>query len=194
MARSLIFLNQYRSAFWQESTDTIQDIWKINMFNYKKENGFSIVDLMIALEIAGLISVASIPSLKGWSRNYNVQSAAMDLHSHMQIAKLGAVKENKSWTINFNPDGLLGYQVRNNTGKIVKIVDFNKKYSGEIQYTDPTATKTYDDSSITFNPNGLSEAGYAYISNKSKSSYYRVGMLYAIGSIKIEKWDGTQWK
>ena len=164
------------------------------MFNYKKENGFSIVDLMIALAIAGLISVASIPSLKVWSRNYNVQSAAMDLHSHMQIAKLGAVKENKSWTINFNPDGLLGYQVRNNTGKIVKIVDFSKKYSGEIQYTDPTATKTYDDSSITFSPNGLSETGYTYISNKSKSSYYRVGMLYAIGSIKIEKWDGTQWK
>ena len=164
------------------------------MLNYKKANGFSIIDLMIALAIAGLISVASIPSLKKWSRNYNVQSAAMDLYSHIQIARLGSVKENKSWTINFNPDGLLGYQVRNNTGKIVKTVDFSKKYSGEIQYTDPTATKTYDDYSITFNPNGLSEIGYTYISNKSKSSYYRVGMLYAIGSIKIEKWDGTQWK
>ena len=164
------------------------------MFNYKKENGFSIVDLMIALAIAGLISVASIPSLKSWSRNYNVQSAAMDLYSHIQIAKLGSVKENKSWTINFNPDGLLGYQVRNNTGKIVKIVDFSKKYNGDIQYTDPTATKTYYASSITFNPNGLSGTGYAYISDKSKSGYYRVGMLYATGSITIEKWDGTQWK
>ena len=164
------------------------------MLNYKKDNGFSIVDLMIALAIASIISVAAIPSLKRWSRNYNVQSAAMDLYAHMQIAKLGAVKENKSWTINFNPGGLLGYQVRNNTGKIVKTVDFSKKYSSEIQYTDPTATKTYDDSSITFNPNGLSETGYTYISNKSKSSYYRVGMLYATGSIKIEKWDGTQWK
>ncbi len=118
----------------------------------------------------------------------------MDLYAHMQIAKLGAVKENKSWTINFNPDGLLGYQVRNNAGKIVKTVDFSTQYNGEIQYTDPTATKTYDDSSITFNPNGLSDTGYAYISNKSKSSYYRVGMLYATGSIKIEKWNGTQWK
>jgi Tfp pilus assembly protein FimT len=164
------------------------------MLNHKKENGFSIVDLMIALAIASVISVAAIPSLKRWSRNYNVQSAAMDLYSHMQIAKLGAVKENKSWTINFNPGGLFGYQVRNNTGKIVKTVDFSKKYSSEIQYTDPTATKTYDDSSITFNPNGLSETGYTYISNKSKSSYYRVGMLYSTGSIKIEKWNGTQWK
>ena len=48
--------------------------------------------------------------------------------------------------------------------------------------------------SIAFNPNGLSGIGYAYLSNKSKSAYYRVGMLYATGSIKIEKWDGAQWK
>ena len=68
------------------------------MRNYKKEHGFSIVDLMIAIAIAGIISVASIPSLKGWSRNYNMQSAAMDLYAHMQIAKLGAIKENKPWT------------------------------------------------------------------------------------------------
>src|SRR5262249_8163422 len=127
-----------------------------NMLNYKKENGFSIADLMIAIAIAGLISVASIPSLKKWSRNYNVKSAAMDLYGHMEIAKLGAVKENKSWTINFNPGGLLGYQVRNSAGNIVKTVDFRLQYNGEIQYADPTATKTYDASSIAFNPNGLS--------------------------------------
>jgi len=164
------------------------------MLNYKRENGFSIVDLLIAMAIVGIVSTASIPSLKGWSRNYNVQSAAMDLYSHMQIARLGAVKENKSWTINFNPNGLLGYQVRNSAGQAVKTVDFRTQYKGEIQYGDPTATKTYDASSIAFNPNGLSNTGYAYVSNKSKSSYYRIGMLYATGSIKIEKWNGTQWQ
>jgi len=164
------------------------------MLNHKKEHGFSIVDVMITLAIAGIISVASIPSLKQWSRNYNVQSAATDLYAHMQVAKLGAVKENKSWTINFNPGGLLGYQVRNNAGKTVKAVDFRTQYNGEIQYADPTATKTFDASPIAFNPNGSSGTGYAYISNKSKSGYYRIGMLYATGSIKIEKWNGTQWK
>jgi len=164
------------------------------MLNYKKENGFSIVDLMLAIAIVGIISTASVPSLKRWSRSFNVQSAAMDLYSHMQMAKLGAIKENKSWTVNFNPGGLLGYQVRNNAGNTVKTVDFRTKYNGDVQYTDPTSTKTYDTSTITFNPNGLSSTGYTYISNKSKSSYYRIGMLYAVGSVKIEKWDGTQWK
>src|SRR5262249_52549493 len=114
--------------------------------------------------------------------------------------KLGAVKENKAWTINFNPGGLLGYQVLhkvNNVDKIVKTVDFRARYNSEIQYADPTASVTYDHPTITFLPNGLiksGETGYAYISNKSKSSYYRVGMLYTSSPVKIEKWDGTQWK
>ena len=160
----------------------------------KKESGFSIVDLMITIAIIGSISFAAVPGLKRWSRNYIMQSAAMDLYAHMQLAKLGAVKENKSWTIHFNPDGLLGYQVRNSDGKAVKTIDFHTQYKGEIQYGDPTTTKTYDTSPIAFSPNGLSGIGHAYISNKSKSAYYRIGMLYATGSIKIEKWDGTQWK
>ena len=167
------------------------------MLNYKKENGFSIVELMIVVAIVGIISTASVPSLKRWSRNYNMQSAAMDLHSHMKIAKLGAVKENKAWTIKFNPGGLLGYQVIhkvNNVDTVVKTVDFSTKYSGEIQYANPLAEKVCDTSSIIFSPNGLSGSGYACISDKSKSGYYMVGMPYATGSINIEKLDGTQWK
>ena len=110
----------------------------------KKEPGFSIVELMVSMAIIGVVSAFSVPSLKAWSRNYNLQSAALDLYAHMHIAKLGAVKENRAWTINFNPDGLSGYQVRNSAGKTVKTVDFQRKYNSDIQYADPTTTKTFD--------------------------------------------------
>src|SRR5262245_46620521 len=115
-----------------------------NMLFRKKEHGFSIVELMVSMSIIGLVSALSVPSLKSWSRNYNVQSAALDLYAHMHIAKLGAVKENRAWTIHFNPEGLSGYQVQNSAGKTVKTIDFRAKYSGEIQYADPTTTKTFD--------------------------------------------------
>jgi prepilin-type N-terminal cleavage/methylation domain-containing protein len=129
----------------------------------KKEHGISLVELMVCMAIIGLVSAFSVPSLKAWSSNYNLQSAALDLYAHMHIARLGAVKENRAWTIHFNPDGLSGYQVQNSAGKTVKTVDFRAKYSSDIQYTDPTTTKTFDAPSIAFRPNGLSGIGHAYI-------------------------------
>ena len=105
-----------------------------------KESGFSIVELMVSMAIIGVLSAISVPSLKAWSRNYNVQSAALDLYAHMHVAKLGAVKENRAWMINFNPDGLSGYQVRNSAGTTVKTIDFHAKYNSDIQYADPTTT------------------------------------------------------
>ena len=160
----------------------------------KKEHGFTIIDLVIAVAIAGIVSVIAVPGLKQWSRNYNIQSATTDLYSHMQIAKMGAIKDNRSWSINFNPGGLLGYEVHNNAGQTVKRVDFRTRYDGDILFTDPTATKPYDLPTVNFNPSGLSDQGYAYISDKNRSKYYRVGLRTITGSVRIEKWDGAQWK
>jgi hypothetical protein len=42
---------------------------------------------------------------------------------------LGAVKDNQPWTVNFNPGGTIGYEVRNSAGKAMKTVDFRNKYS-----------------------------------------------------------------
>src|SRR5712691_9563584 len=153
----------------------------------KKENGFSIIDLMVAVAIAGVVSAIAVPGLKQWSRNYTLQSASMDLYSYMQKAKMGAVKENKLWTINFNPGGLLGYEVHNSAGQTVKTIDFRTLYDSEILFTDPTAAKTFDAPTLAFNPSGLSDQGYAYISNKSRSKYYRVGLPAITSSVRIEK-------
>ena len=69
-----------------------------------------------------------------------------------------------------------------------------QRYDGEILFTDPTAAKTYDFPALNFNPSGLCDQGYAYISNRSRSKYYRVGLPSITGSVKIDKWDGAQWK
>src|SRR5262249_32714616 len=41
-------------------------------------------------------------------------------------------------------------------GAVTQTVDFRTRFNCDIQYTDPTITKAYDASSITFNRNGLS--------------------------------------
>jgi len=107
------------------------------------------------------------------------------------MAKIGAVKGNIPWTLNFNASG---YNIKDGSGKTVKIVNFSTKYDNKIQYKSPTSSVEYDSATLTFNPNGTSNSGFAYISNKERSGYYKVGLSFSNGAITLQKWNGSQWK
>jgi hypothetical protein len=38
-----------------------------------------------------------------------------------------------------------------------------------------------------------SGSSYVYLSNEKNTGYYRVGVLTS-GSIKLERWDGSNWE
>jgi len=159
-----------------------------------KHSGFSLLELMLAVAIFGIIATVAVPSFQSWSKGYQLKSASNDLYSHMQMAKIGAVKANMPWTVNFNPNGILGYNVRDGAGKTVKTVNFATKYNNTILYKSPTSSTVYDSATLTFNPNGTSTTGSAYITNKSKSGYYKVGLAFTNGSITLQQWNGSTWK
>jgi hypothetical protein len=125
---------------------------------------------------------------------YRLKGASTDIFSNMQWAKLGAVKENRPWSINFTASG---YQILNGTGATVKDIDFDKEYAGDILYKNPTGGDTIGQNPLIFNPNGTTNnvaEGYVYITNQNKTGYYRIGPKYASGGLKVEKWDGSAWK
>ena len=160
------------------------------------QRGFSLVEILLATTVLGVVAALAAPNMREWSRNYNLKSATTNLYSHMQVARLGAVKDNQPWTVNFNPGGTIGYEVRNSANKAVKTVDFRQQYNKEIQFSNPTSTTQFDTAVLTFNPNGTSNTGFAYLSSKSKASYYRIGLQLANGTVKIQRWDASssQWK
>jgi len=158
------------------------------------ERGFSFVEILVSLTIVGTLAAVATPNMRGLSRNYYLKSAASMLYSHLQMAKLGAVKDNSAWTVAFNPGTLIGYEVRNNAGRVIKQVDFRSAYGGNMQFRNPTGGDIFDAATLTFSPNGLSTTGFAYLSTTEQSSYYRVGVPLVNGLARVQKWNGSAWQ
>jgi type IV fimbrial biogenesis protein FimT len=70
--------------------------------NKKHEAGFTLIELATILVIVAALASIAIPTFSVWLPNYRLRSAARDLYSNFQMAKLGAVKQNKSWAVVFH--------------------------------------------------------------------------------------------
>jgi Tfp pilus assembly protein FimT len=177
------------------------------MRNFNGQSGFSILDIMVALAAFAILAAVSTPNLNNWMRVYRLKSAAMDIYSNIQMAKMSAVKENRQWKLRFNATGF--YDVIRclnatcETGtinvdyQISKQVQFSTVYSNEIEFKNPTSTTVFEKNPLILNANGLTDVngfGFVYISNKKNSSYYRIGLLSVAGSVRIQKWNGSIWE
>lgn len=56
--------------------------------------GFSLIELIIAIAIVGLVSAIAMPSYATWIKNTRVRTAAESIQNGLQIARAEAVKSN----------------------------------------------------------------------------------------------------
>ncbi len=71
----------------------------------KAEKGITLIELLVAIAIVGILAVLVAPEIGRFRSNYNARSCATDLIQHMRAARAMAIKENREYLIVFQLAG-----------------------------------------------------------------------------------------
>lgn len=173
----------------------------------RNSKGFTLIELIIALVIMGVIAAIGIPNFLGWMSNYNLKAAANELYGSMQFARINAVKQNKEWAVVFDTANGIYYVCSDNGDGNWTTLGNNIKEK-TITLSDHAADIVYGMGSATANVTATGGAftggavfgargtlsvdeGYFYLTN-GKGTAYAIGSGLG-GAIVYRQWFGTAW-
>jgi len=183
----------------------------------RKQSGFTVMELLTVVAIMAVLAALAIPSAIDWLPRHRLKSAANDLYSNMQRARMMAVKANSDWAIVFDTGVSPGrYFVCSDDGAdnawdggavlggddvVDRVVDLGDYGSG-VGFGHGNATDdvpgsgaapgddiSYSADRVVFNSAGTGSAGYVYLDNDQNDTY-AVGTLSS-GVIRSLRWSGT---
>ena len=174
------------------------------------KRGLTIIELVVVMCILGIMVLIAIPNIGRWLPRYRLKSAARDVASNMQLARLGAIKDNREWAILFDVNGQL-YRIISNRGpdgnwgtsddfvdKIVSLSDYPHILFGDSGHGPPGGGASVGDgvtfvgNKAEFNPGGTSAAGTVYLQN-NRNDAMAIRVDSSTGIIRMWKWDSS-WK
>lgn len=156
-----------------------------------RDRGFTLIETVAVLAILSMIMAAAAPGVMAFLSRWHLKSAAIDLFSNLQLARITAIRRGVRCRITYCPGG---YSVSLPASGVVLKTVVLADYGGGVRFMGPPpAGYTYRRAQITFNSRGLSNAGYAYLSTASADVHYRVGPTTA-GVIKLQKLVGKKWR
>ena len=170
-----------------------------------KNSGFTLVELMIGIAIISILVSVAVPAvINGWLPNYRLKSAARDLYSNLQKARLEAVKRNVDVIAVFtpaayDPDGRVGsYQIFVDDNPANGALDGGERII--VQIGMPKNTSLYF-SSFVENKSGFTSRGLPWSNHwgtvelrNNNSIYYQITMS-STGSMRLRTSnDGSNWK
>ena len=175
------------------------------------KRGLTLIELVVVMCILGVMVLIAIPNIGRWLPRYRLRSAARDVASNIQLARLGAIKDNREWALLFDVNGQ-SYKIISNKGpdgnwdsaddteeKVVSLSDYPTVRFGDSGH-DPRPGGDAVGDGVTFvgkraefNPGGTSTAGTVYLQN-NRNDAVAIGVDSSTGIVRIWTWDSSEWK
>ena len=68
----------------------------------RQNRGYTLIEVMTVIAIIGISTSIVIPNVIGWLPKYRLRAGAEEIQSTLQLARLGAIKQNTNATVNFS--------------------------------------------------------------------------------------------
>lgn len=179
----------------------------------RRTDGLTIIELVVVMCILAVMVLISIPNIGRWLPRYRLRGAIRDVATSMQLARLGAIKENKKWVIQFDANAQT-YTISNDTGTLStkSLASYGSGVSfGDNGYGswlgmpltgDLSDGVTFTGNRVEFKPDGTAGpdasgiVGSVYMqNNRGDASCARI-RFPATGAIEVVHWDRAtaMWK
>jgi prepilin-type N-terminal cleavage/methylation domain-containing protein len=142
----------------------------------RQNRGYTLIEVMTVIAIIGISTSITIPNVIGWLPKYRLRSGAEEIQSTLQLARLGAIKQNTDATVNFN--AINHTFVATIAGKTIK--------SGSMPSGITIDSITIPSSKVQFDSRGLANTWIGNIVVKNNQGGTKTIKVNIVGNSKIQ--------
>jgi Tfp pilus assembly protein FimT len=159
------------------------------------QNGFSLIEVLVLCGIIGIISAIAVPTITPMMKSYRLNSAANEMASVIQLARMTAIGQNANSVVTFNTGsqtysafsdngnggGTINDGIQEGTEPTIKTVNIASAYSGQVTFSTPSFGAT-----LTFNSQGSCNPSGTVSLQNSIGKVIQI-IISPSGSIKTNK-------
>lgn len=142
----------------------------------RQNRGYTLIEIMTVIAIIGISTSIVIPNVIGWLPKYRLRSGAEEIQSALQLARLSAVKQNTTATVNFNT--INHTFVATISGKTIK--------RGNMPSGITIDSITIPSSQVRFDSRGLANTWIGNIVVKNNAGKTKTISVNIVGNSKIQ--------